>query len=131
MTAAERKAVMKELAQAIKDNGLDDKLKVVCHRETVCALASEGIEDNFTIKCEANFPPDKKEAVDAFTEAAKKITEGKTGIVIKANVVLGPGSKYDPIKNVKPIKGGDPVTLNHVEGEVWLIDFWATWCPPC
>ena len=21
--------------------------------------------------------------------------------------------------------------LEHKKGEVWLIDFWATWCPPC
>ena len=22
-------------------------------------------------------------------------------------------------------------SLEHKKGEVWLIDFWATWCPPC
>jgi len=32
---------------------------------------------------------------------------------------------------VKPIDGGDAVDLVHKEGEVWFIDFWATWCPPC
>lgn len=44
---------------------------------------------------------------------------------------MGAGCQYDTIKNVKPIKGGDAVNLEHKEGEVWLIDFWATWCPPC
>lgn len=32
---------------------------------------------------------------------------------------------------MKPIAGGEAVTLEHKQGEVWFIDFWATWCPPC
>lgn len=26
---------------------------------------------------------------------------------------------------------GNPITLENISGEVGLINFWATWCPPC
>ena len=46
-------------------------------------------------------------------------------------IVYKAGDIYVPIKDVKPIAGGDAVTLEHKKGEIWFIDFWATWCPPC
>lgn len=46
-------------------------------------------------------------------------------------VEIGPGSKYKTIKGVESVNADGAVDLEHKEGEVWLVDFWATWCPPC
>jgi len=75
--------------------------------------------------------PDKKDAVNAFKEEIKAFTDGVEGIEIEVACQIGAGCMYDPIKNIVPIAGGDPLTLEHKAGEVWLVDFWATWCPPC
>jgi thiol-disulfide isomerase/thioredoxin len=59
------------------------------------------------------------------------MTQGVEGIEVEVSCQIGAGCMYDPIKNIVPINGGEPVTLEHKAGEVWLVDFWATWCPPC
>ena len=41
------------------------------------------------------------------------------------------GDKYLIIEGVQKLDGEETVNLEHKQGEVWLVDFWATWCPPC
>ena len=35
------------------------------------------------------------------------------------------------IKNQTPLRSSALVDITHTKGEVILLDFWATWCPPC
>ena len=50
---------------------------------------------------------------------------------ISVKIDLGAGSQCESIKNVAPLNEETAVNLEHKQGEVWLVDFWATWCPPC
>merc|ERR1711977_521135 len=44
---------------------------------------------------------------------------------------VGPGDDYATITEVEKMEGAEKVSIEHKEGEVILLDFWATWCPPC
>merc|ERR1711907_160360 len=132
MTADQRAALTSKLGECLaKQDKLVSKVSIKTSRETVCALGSTEVEDKFTMSVEGSLGLDGKDQVEAFKKDVESSIGSVEGLDIKVNVMLGPGCEYDTIKQVVPIKGGDPVDLAHKEGEVWLIDFWATWCPPC
>ena len=76
-------------------------------------------------------PESLKEKVDIFNEKILPIIEGLCGIDISLTYNLRVGDNYEKITNIMVLGQDDKIELAHKNGETWLIDFWAIWCPPC
>lgn len=78
------------------------------------------------ITAEANI--DKKDNYDKILGELNKI-EGLEQFTF--NYKLKVGDKLPAFTELTDVNTGNIVNLVHKEGEVLLIDVWATWCGPC
>ena len=128
MSADERKDLVDKMVNKIKEHGLSGEVSL--YREDVTILMAGAKENSMKISYSKKFAPDMEEKVNACKADLKAMTEGITGVAIDMGVEVGVGCDYRTITNIQALDSDAKIELPH-DGQVWLLDFWATWCPPC
>ena len=130
---ADKDVRLKKIGEALKSYDLET-LSIKESKQIVFKLSESG---NAT--CEASLSItgtvsiSKQDNIEKFEkiikeDALKGVAESSYEIEIDCKPI---GEPMTPIKNVKNIRTGEDISINHNPGQVILIDFWATWCPPC
>ena len=129
MDGDSQQALVKQIGQLLLDHNIDADVEI--YRESVCALGGNEVQEKRTLMVNKDLPSSDADKADAFNAALKDVTKGVEGLDINVVSKLGAGDKYKTITDVVALNETDKMNLEHKEGEVWLLDFWATWCPPC
>jgi len=125
---------------AIKDAGLAGKVNAGGEVAHVTILnQGQSIKQGSGMAISGIAGVDQKDLVDSLKAKLNGLCDA-SGVKIPVNIdaKYGVGDKVEPIEDITPLKfngstmeAGSNVTLKHNEGEVILLDLWATWCPPC
>lgn len=92
-------------------------------------MANQQVEQG-GVTIEGKCKMDQKELAETLSKGCKEALEG-VNAEVKISPGVGVGSHVGEIEKVFDIYGEKECSIQHEQGEVWLLDFWATWCPPC
>jgi thiol-disulfide isomerase/thioredoxin len=120
---------VENIGNCLKEHGFQDA--VVKVQEEYVHIVGEDLKIKKTLTVKHLVGCQLEVAFNAaqFNNSVKQFTEGISNVEVSVTPQIAAGDKYQTIHDILPLGKTDKVSLEHKEGEVWLLDFWATWCP--
>ena len=137
MSSNEQSEVAAALKKVCDENPAASKCTIKIVGEFVNDLKAGSSDENVGFVVEGNLGRSSADQIPALTEKFNAALSKVKGAKVSITASYGVGDKVDEIPNCsvvldeQKVDGKDNVTWKHEAGTVCLIDFWATWCPPC
>ena len=132
LSVEEKTKIYEAVAKVYEEEGYPEGLKDPgCSGEYVNIMMAKKKEDRQSpLVIEGSFGPDQAELVDRLKTKLAEAVKGADDAQVQIKMKRGVGCAMGDIANVSKLDGGE-TEVKHEAGQVILLDFWATWCPPC
>ena len=137
LSADEVATVQTKLKEVFDSDELAQRCSVKVTGENVNDLGQGTTEKKMTLTVSGNVGSANMGKIEGLTQKFKDALSVVSDVKFDIGATYGIGDKVEPIDDVTVLldsqKVGDKstITWTHTPGTVCLIDFWATWCPPC
>lgn len=131
-TAEEKKNVYESLAKVYAEAGHPKQLKNPTQTAEYVniLMANQKQEAVRPLAITGEFGPDDEQIVNDITPKIKECLANVKDAKVSISTKRGVGASMGVIKSVNKLDGTE-CDVTHEQGQVLLLDFWATWCPPC